>query len=109
MKTKQKLITSDREILGGIPVFAGTRVPVKMLFDYLEHDHPLDEILDDFPTVQREHALAVLKYKNDQLTALNREIAIGLEQANRGDCIVFDFDELMKEVDEELGYTNAKP
>jgi len=57
----QKLITSDREILGGIPVFTGTRVPVKTLFDYLEHDHPLDEFLDDFPTVNHAHALAVLK------------------------------------------------
>jgi len=109
MDAKQNLITSDRDILGGIPVFAGTRVPVKTLFDYLEHDYPLNEFLDDFPTVQREHALAVLKYKNDQLTALNCEIAIGLEQANRGECVEFDFNELMKEVDEELGYTNAKP
>ncbi len=59
---QRKLIASDREILGGIPVFTGTRVPVKTLFDYLEHGHPLDEFLDDFPTVKRKHALAVLEF-----------------------------------------------
>lgn len=51
----------------------------------------------------------VLKYETyykKKLEALNREIAIGLEQANRGECVEFDFDELMQEVDEELGYTN---
>ena len=50
----------------------------------------------------------VLKYEayyQKKLEALNREIAIGLEQANRGECIEFDFDELMQEVDEEFGYT----
>jgi len=50
----------------------------------------------------------VLKYEayyKKKLEALNREIAIGLEQANRGQCVEFDFDELMQEVDEELGYT----
>ena len=62
-----KLITSDREILGGVPVFAGTRVPVKTLFDYLERGHPLDEFLDDFPTVKREHALAVLELMKEKL------------------------------------------
>jgi uncharacterized protein (DUF433 family) len=61
---QRKLITSDREILGGVPVFTGTRVPVKTLFDYLEHGHPFDEFLDDFPTVKREHALAVLEVMN---------------------------------------------
>jgi phospholipase/lecithinase/hemolysin len=44
-----------------------------------------------------------------KLEALNREIAIGLEQAKRGESVEFDFDELMQEVDEELGYTNTKP
>jgi Arc/MetJ-type ribon-helix-helix transcriptional regulator len=51
----------------------------------------------------------VLKYEayyKKKLEALNREISIGLEQANKGECIEFDFDELMQEVDEELGYAN---
>jgi uncharacterized protein (DUF433 family) len=64
---QRKLITSDGEILGGIPVFTGTRVPVKTLFDYLEQGHPLDEFLDDFPTVKREHALAVLELMKEKL------------------------------------------
>lgn len=64
---QRNLITSDREILGGIPIFTGTRVPVKTLFDYLEHDHPLDEFLDDFPTVKRKHALAVLEFMKSKL------------------------------------------
>lgn len=54
----------------------------------------------------------VLKYETlyqRKLATLNREIAIGLEQANRGECVEFDFDELMREVDEELGYAEAKP
>jgi len=53
----------------------------------------------------------VLKYETyyrKKLETLNREIAIGLEQANRAECVEFDFDELMQEVDEELGYTDAK-
>ena len=51
----------------------------------------------------------VLKYDTyykKKLESLNREIAIGLEQAKSGECIEFDFDELMQEVDEDLGYTN---
>jgi len=53
----------------------------------------------------------ILKYEayyRRKLEALNREITIGLEQANRGECVEFDFDELMQEVDEELGYTKFK-
>ena len=46
---RQSLIVRDDDILGGIPVFAGTRVPVKTLFDYLKADHPLTDFLDDFP------------------------------------------------------------
>jgi len=64
---QRQLITCDREILGGIPVFTGTRVPAKTLFDYLEHGYPLDEFLDDFPTVNREQALAVLKLMKEKL------------------------------------------
>jgi uncharacterized protein (DUF433 family) len=54
------LIVRDPELLGGTPVFAGTRVPVQTLLDYLEAGHPLDEFLDDFPTVQRDQALMLL-------------------------------------------------
>lgn len=53
----------------------------------------------------------VLKYEayyNKKLATLNQEIAIGLEQANRGECVAFDFEEFMQEVDEELGYLDSK-
>lgn len=55
------LINRSDEILGGTPVFAGTRVPVQTLFDYLEEGDSLDEFLDDFPAVSREHAIQVLE------------------------------------------------
>jgi uncharacterized protein (DUF433 family) len=54
-------VTRDPEILGGTPVFRGTRVPVKTLFDYLMGGDRLAEFLDDFPTVTEAQALAVLK------------------------------------------------
>jgi uncharacterized protein (DUF433 family) len=53
-------IVTDREILGGEPVFRGTRVPVASLFEHLESDCSLDEFLENFPTVTRETAVAVL-------------------------------------------------
>jgi uncharacterized protein (DUF433 family) len=55
------LITVDSEILGGTPVFKGTRVPVKTLFDYLEHNYTLEEFLGCFPSVTREIARRVLE------------------------------------------------
>ena len=53
-------VHSDPDILGGTPVFVGTRVPVRALLDYLEHGRPLAEFLDDFPTVDKGLALGVL-------------------------------------------------
>lgn len=55
------LITVDPEILGGTPVFAGTRVPVKTLFEYLEDDYSLEEFIECFPTVTRQMAQSVLE------------------------------------------------
>jgi uncharacterized protein (DUF433 family) len=55
------LITSSPERLGGTPVFAGTRVPVQTLIEYLEAGHPLDQFLEEFPAVSRAHAVAVLE------------------------------------------------
>jgi uncharacterized protein (DUF433 family) len=55
------VITVDPEILGGTPVFAGTRVPVKTLFEYLEDNYSLDEFIECFPTVSREMAQRVLE------------------------------------------------
>lgn len=56
----EALVTSDPEIMSGALCFAGTRVPVKNLFDYLEGGSTLDEFLEDFPTVNRERAVAVI-------------------------------------------------
>lgn len=55
------LITVDPDILGGTPVFKGTRVPVKTLFDYLENDYALEEFLECFPTVTRDMACRLLE------------------------------------------------
>jgi uncharacterized protein (DUF433 family) len=57
----ERLITVSSEYLGSEPVFTGTRVPVQALFDYIEGGDPLDEFLDDFPNVTRQHAIAVLE------------------------------------------------
>ncbi|HFA51164.1 MAG TPA: DUF433 domain-containing protein [Bacteroidetes bacterium] len=64
-----KSITIDKEVLSGTPVFTGTRVPVKSLFDWLETE-PLNEFLENFPSVKKEQALEVLSKKPcNQLSA----------------------------------------
>jgi uncharacterized protein (DUF433 family) len=60
MGTLDFVVQVDPEILGGTPVFRGTRVPVKNLLDYLTAGDTLDQFLDDFPTVKRQQAVAVL-------------------------------------------------
>jgi uncharacterized protein (DUF433 family) len=60
-------IHSDPEILGGVPVFVGTRVPVKALWDYLEGGEPLSEFLEDFPSVTREQAVQTLAMAEEML------------------------------------------
>lgn len=68
MTTVARVIHSDPDILGETPVFVGTRVPVKTLLDYLEAGDPLDEFLDNFPSVQREQAIAALELAKEVLT-----------------------------------------
>jgi uncharacterized protein (DUF433 family) len=63
-----RLIERDPEKLGGTPVFAGTRVPVKNLFDYIETGETLETFLDDFPTVMRVQALGVLEVSLQHLS-----------------------------------------
>ncbi len=63
------LVHSDSDILGGTPVFVGTRVPVRALFDYLGGGETLDEFLRHFPSVKREQAIAVLDMARDSLVA----------------------------------------
>ena len=62
-----KLIESDPEKVSGMPVFFGTRVPIKNLFDCLEAGESLDEFLDQFPTVTREQVLSVLELSKERL------------------------------------------
>jgi uncharacterized protein (DUF433 family) len=69
MSSKAAVVHSDPEILGGTPVFVGTRVPVKNLFDYLEAGDSLDEFLNDFPSVTREHAVAALELAREMTEA----------------------------------------
>ena len=64
------LITTDPEILGGTPVFKGTRVPVKSLFDYLENDYTLGEFLECFPSVTAEAARALLERSESALLSV---------------------------------------
>lgn len=64
-----KVINIDPEILGGTPVFAGTRVPIESLFDHLENGVSLDEFLEDFPTVKREQAVELLELAGEVLTS----------------------------------------
>ncbi len=66
-KTKPKLIVRDKDILGGIPIFAGTRVPIKNLFDCLRDGQSLEEFLDDFPSVTRQQAEALLQQASQVL------------------------------------------
>jgi uncharacterized protein (DUF433 family) len=66
---ESSVVHSDPEILGGTPVFIGTRVPVQALIDYIEGGHSLKEFLDDFPTVTREVAVAALEQAKAHLIA----------------------------------------
>ena len=70
--TPKKVVHSDPEILGGTPVFVGTRVEVQSLFDYLEGGETLDEFLRQFPSVKREQALAALEFARDSVISSAR-------------------------------------
>jgi uncharacterized protein (DUF433 family) len=63
------VVHSDPEIMSGIPVFVGTRVPVRTLFDYLAGGDSLDVFLDGFPTVSRGQAVAALQLAKEMLLA----------------------------------------
>ena len=66
---QSSVVHSDPEILGGTPVFVGTRVPLQALIDYLAGGHALEQFLDDFPTVSRELAIAALEQAKAHLIA----------------------------------------
>jgi len=69
MGNHEPIIVRDPEILSGVPVFRGTRVPFKNLLDYLEGGYSLDEFLEQFPSVKREHAVAALEQAKESLIA----------------------------------------
>jgi len=69
MPLPDPLITISPDFLSGAPIFTGTRVPVQNLFDYLEGGEPLEEFLQDFPNVSRDHAIAVLEQAKAALLA----------------------------------------
>lgn len=66
---KRKIISTDLEVMGGTPCFAGTRVPVQTLLDYLEAGDSIDEFLQGFPTVKREHVVTFLETAAAQMVA----------------------------------------
>ncbi len=67
------VLQSNLAIMGGTPVFNGTRVPVQTLFDYIEGDETIEAFLDDFPTVTKEQVIQLLQYlKKQALNPLNK-------------------------------------
>ena len=77
MKTKELVIERSSDVLGGTPVFKGTRVPIKTLLDYLEAGDRLTDFLNDFPTVSREQALEALRLAKEALLSDPNEAASG--------------------------------
>lgn len=65
---KNSAISSSPDILSGMPVFRGTRVPIKNLFDYMESDDTIENFLSDFPTVKREQVIEVLEMAASEAT-----------------------------------------
>jgi len=69
---RQRIITINRDILGGAPVFSGTRVPVQTFLDYLEAGDSIDDFLEGFPTVGRKQVIAFLETAKDRMVAAAR-------------------------------------
>ena len=68
----ESVVHCDPEVMGGTPVFVGTRVPVQSLFDYLEGGETLNEFLHQFPSVKREQAIAALEMARDSIISSAR-------------------------------------
>ncbi len=64
---KEQIITSTADVMGGAPVFAGTRVPVQTLMDYIKGGETIDDFLEGFPTVTREQVIAFLEEAEEQV------------------------------------------
>jgi uncharacterized protein (DUF433 family) len=70
MVTRNEIVHTDPEILAGEPVFVGTRVPLRNLFDFLEEGDSLEVFLDSFPDVSREQAVAALELAKETMSAV---------------------------------------
>jgi uncharacterized protein (DUF433 family) len=68
--TSAQVVHSDPDIMGGEPVFVGTRVPARTLFEYLEAGDSLDHFLDEFPSVTREQAVAALEIAREAVNGI---------------------------------------
>ena len=66
---KKDFINIDKEILGGTPVFSGTRVPIQTLFDHLGKGITIDDFLEDFPSVSKEQAIQTIQFAEEILTS----------------------------------------
>jgi len=64
---KARVVSTSRDVMGGTPVFRGTRVPIQTLIDYLEGGDSIDDFLRGFPTVKREEVIAVLEEAKEKL------------------------------------------
>jgi uncharacterized protein (DUF433 family) len=67
MAMKQPVVSRNPEVMGGVPVFCGTRVPLQTLLDYLEAGESIDDFLAGFPSVTRQQVIAFLEQANDRL------------------------------------------
>lgn len=85
---RDQIFHRDPDILGGTPVFTGTRVPVDSLIQHLKHGKRLEEFLDDFPSVQREQAKAFLDLAQEELVRANTS-----EEKNLADDFSFSYPE----------------
>ena len=95
----EELIARNPEKMSGTPVFSGTRVPIKHLFDYLESGESLEEFLDQFPTVSREQAVAVLTASRESLlnTLTNTQARIEfMSQAVKDELFLADLNATME-------------
>ena len=71
----KSIISRDNDVMGGVPVFAGTRVPLRILIEHLEAGDRLDEFLEDYPSVSREQAVGALEIAMDRLSREDEVVA----------------------------------